>query len=742
MIGKTISHYNIVEKLGEGGMGVVYRAEDTRLKRPVAVKFLPPSVTDGEIRKRFITEARAASSLEHPNICSIYEIDETSEGRMFIVMPCYQGETLRDRIGSGPMKINESLSLVMQIASGLSKAHQEGVIHRDIKPENILITADGLVKIVDFGVAKLSGGTRLTKTGTTIGTVGYMSPEQLQGKEEDHRVDIWALGIVFFEMLTGVLPFKGEYEQSAAYSIINEDPTPVRKLRPEISEQVEKIILKMLSRDPDDRYLTSGELIEELRSVKKRLDAEIAGPQLDEDGPAPSIAVLPFINMSSDPENQYFGDGLSEELINAFAQIEGLRVASRTSSFSFRGKDVDIREIGQTLKVNTLLEGSVRKAGNRLRITAQLINIEDGYHIWSKRFDREMEDIFEIQDEIARAIVEQLKVKLIGREDDKVMTFGTDNLEAYTALLEGRCHLHSLTPEGWEKGLALLNKSVQIDPGFALPHAWLSMFYQSLAWWGSSAPREVMPESRKAAEKALALDEQLGFAHINKAIVSFCYDWDFAAAEDEFKKGLALDPASGYGHMSHSLFYACRGRKEEAAVEGRTALKLEPLDGLIAAWVASCMLGTGELEEAIDISLRALDLGQEHWQLHMFLGQAYLQSGMYKNAEEANMRAIELSGGASVAQANMGILYYLTGRMSEGDRILELLLDRSEREYVSPTGLAYLEIARGNKEAARVQLERAVEARDLILVTDNMWPQQIRFRGSEFEPVLRSAGLL
>jgi len=742
MIGKTISHYRIVDKLGEGGMGVVYRAEDTRLGRDVALKFLPPSISDETSRKRFINEARTASSLDHPNICSIHEIDETGDGRAFIVMPCYDGETLKRRIERGPVSEIDAVSIALQVASGLSKAHEKGIVHRDIKPGNIFITVDGLVKIVDFGLARLSGRTRLTRTGATPGTVSYMSPEQLTGGVADERTDIWSLGAVMYEMIAGRAPFTGDYEQAAIYSIVNGEPEPLDGLRTGLSGDLGKLIDRMLEKDPGKRVRKAVDLVSALREIKMRLESKEANAELDDSGSVPSIAVLPFENMSPDPENRYFGDGLAEELINAFAQIEGLRVASRTSSFRFRGEGADIREIGEALGVSTLLEGSVRRSGNRLRITAQLIKTEDGYHIWSKRFDREMEDIFEIQDEIARSIVDQLRVRLVGEEKkESLIAFGTENLEAYTALLEGRYHLHSLTPEGWERGLRMLSRSIELDPDFAMPHAWLSMFYQSLAWWGTSAPHDVMPRAREEADRAAELDDGLGFAHINRGVVHFCYDWDFNAAEREFLRGLELDPVSGYGHMSCALFYSSRGRSEEAIVEARLALRLEPLDGLISAWIAAALNGAGAAEEAIDVCLRALKFAQEHWQLHMFLGGAYMLVGREDEAIPGYGKAIEMSGEASFALAGYGVFCYLTGREGEGDDLLGRLIVRSGRDYVPPSLLARLEIARGNIDAARPHVERAVEARDLMMVSDNMWPRQSRISGTELEPLMKEAGL-
>lgn len=400
MIGKIISHYKILEKIGKGGMGVVYKAEDTKLKRTVALKFLPKEFTaDPEAKERFIQEAQAAGALDHPNICTVYEIDEVN-GQTFIVMAYIEGQNLKDRFKSGLLEIEDALEIAIRVAEGLQEAHENGIVHRDIKPANIMLTVKDQAKILDFGLAKLSWGVDLTKTATIMGTVAYMSPEQAKGEKVDHRTDIWSFGAMLYEMLTGERPFKVTHDQAVLHAILNEDPVPITKIRKDIPQELEKIVKKTLEKDLKKRYGVMGAMLKDLKSVGSKSVSVSADK--------PSIAVLPFVNMSADPENEYFSDGLAEDLINALTKITDLHVVARTSSFAFKGEKVDIREIGEKLNVDNLLEGSVRKVGNRVRITAQLIKVKDGYHLWSDRYDRNMEDVFAIQDEITEKIMGKL----------------------------------------------------------------------------------------------------------------------------------------------------------------------------------------------------------------------------------------------------------------------------------------------------------------------------------------------
>ncbi|UCD56546.1 MAG: protein kinase, partial [Candidatus Hydrogenedentota bacterium] len=435
LIGRIISRYDVLEKLGEGGMGVVYKAEDITLKRPVALKFLPSEFTESdEAKERFIREARAAAALDHPNICTTYEIAE-AEGQTFIAMAYVDGETLSEKIQAGPLNTHEALDIIIQVAEGLRRAHRKGIIHRDIKSSNIMIDEEGQAKIMDFGLVKLAGQTRLTKTYTIMGTVAYMSPEQARGEASiDHRTDIWSLGVVLYEMLAGKVPFDAPSDAALLHKIIYEPEEPIGNYIPTLPVALGRAIHKMMQKDREDRYENMETLLSDLKSIRAG-----AVPTIElQEKTIPSIVVLPFVDMSPGKDQEYFCDGISESLINALTQLSNLKVIARTSAFSFKGQNLDVREIGKRLNVGTALEGSIQKAGERIRITAQLVDTARSEHLWSERYDRSVEDVFAIQDEITLAIVESLKPRLLGEEKARIGKRRTVDIETYNLYLKGR----------------------------------------------------------------------------------------------------------------------------------------------------------------------------------------------------------------------------------------------------------------------------------------------------------------
>jgi len=621
MIGKTISHYRIVEKLGEGGMGVVYRAEDTKLNRPVALKFLPPEFTrDAAARERFVREAQAAASLNHPHICTIHEIDE-HEGQAFIAMELVEGTSLQSRTKKGPVPIDEVLSIAVQIGEGLEAAHEKGIIHRDIKSANIMLTVSGQVKIMDFGLAKLTGATMVTREGTTLGTAGYMSPEQARGEETDKRTDIWSLGVVLYEMLTGLLPFRGEYEQALVFQILNSVAEPVTSLRTGVPIELERIANKCLEKDRGERYQTAADLIADLRHLQRTMGAGTETAQRSTvaaaKAPRPvrmmrwwywtapllaiavvaaalyfraprratvpagekSIAVLPFIDMSPQKDQEYFCDGITEELINRLSNIQGLRVPARTSAFFFKGKTGDIPEIGSQLKVQTVLEGSVRKAGDDLRITAQLINVSDGYHLWSETYDRKLENVFAIQDEISSAIVNALQLKLTPQEQQELSEHPINNVKAYECYLRAGRQISRFDEKSIDSALVYLRTALDIMGDNAELYAGVARAYYMYVNIGVGQ-EEYLARAREHANKALTLkpNSPSAFKLLGTLAIYEDYPENWRDAFVYDKKALVINPFSTEALSSLAINYALIGKPSEALKYADLNEQADPLN--------------------------------------------------------------------------------------------------------------------------------------------------------------------
>jgi TolB-like protein/Tfp pilus assembly protein PilF len=554
MIGQTISHYKIIEKLGGGGMGVVYKAQDIKLDRFVALKFLPTELTsDEEAKERFIQEAKAASAIQHQNICTIHDIDETEDGQMFITMACYEGETLKEKIKRGPLNIEEAAKITIQVAQGLAKAHAQGIIHRDIKPANIFITTDSVVKIVDFGLAKLTGQTRITKMGSTIGTTAYMSPEQIRGEDVDHRTDIWSLGVVMYEMLSGQLPFKGEHEAAVMYEILNLDARAVKSIRSDIPDQLEIIISEMIQKDAGQRLNSTSEIIHRL----KKFPTATALPDTEK-----SIAVLYFENMSSEKDSDYFCAGITEDIIIDLSKVKGLKVISRTDVLPFRNKEVNMRQLGGSLRVNYILEGSVRKAGNKIRITVQLIDVKSGFHIWADRFDRLVEDIFDIQDEVSQKVVEALRVSLSSSEKESLTRRPTNDLRAYDFYMRGRDLLGRRGKKNTESAINMLQNAISIDSNFASAYAALAEactymyeYYGGRSTWLSQAIN--------MGEKALVLDPGSTNAYFGIAMV-YLFQKKFTEAKQILNQIIQEDPDHYDAYLQLGMLAEIMGEPDPA----------------------------------------------------------------------------------------------------------------------------------------------------------------------------------
>jgi serine/threonine-protein kinase len=784
MLGKTISHYRILEKLGEGGMGVIFKAEDTKLKRFVALKFLPPALTsDKEARERFIYEAQAASGLDHPNICTIYEIDETAEGQMFIAMAYYEGETLQKKVASNQaapagLAVNSAVDIAIQIATGLAKAHQHGIVHRDIKPSNVIVTNEGVIKIVDFGLAKLSGVTRLTKAGTTMGTVAYMSPEQTWGEDVDHRSDLWSLGVVLYEMLTGKLPFRGEYEQAVIYSILHDEPKPIAELRAGVPMELERIVGKALAKNPDGRYQRMDELLDDLANlhqgnkpekikthppkttrlrVKRQwlyagmaflllllivaISLKLLRRTETKAGPA-SIAVLPFVNMSADAEKEYFSDGMTEELINALAKLKELNVVARTSVFQYKGKAYDIRKIGEQLNVSTVLEGSVRQAGEKMRITTQLINVADGYHLWSETFDEsDTQDVFGIQDAIARAIVDKLEIALVSNPEGKLVIPPTGNLEAYDLYLKGRFFWNKRSSEGLQQGLQYFAQAIEKDPAYALAYAGLADSYVLLGQFAFLPPQEAFPKASAVAQKALEINDQLAEAHNSLAFAKELYEWDWPTAEREFKRALALNPNYATAYQWYAEYLAAMNRFNEALVAIERARELDPFSLIINSVEAYIFLLNSLPELSIERYRQVIER-EPNFPAYAFLARAFLQKGRYDEAIAEIEKEIKFFGRKPVTMALLAYAYAANGKREEALKLRDELEQQSQHTYVEPCQMAILYSGLGDNDQAFRWLGQAYKDHSGALVFAKVDPFFNSLRSdSRFTELLKKMGL-
>jgi serine/threonine protein kinase/Tfp pilus assembly protein PilF len=679
MIGKTILHYKIIEKLGEGGMGVVYLAEDFNLERKVSIKFLPHHIAgNSEEGKRFKIEAKAAAALNHPNIATIHAIEESGEDT-FIVMEFIDGIELKERIKSDPIPINEAINIAIQIAEGLKAAHKKGIVHRDIKSQNIMISENGKVKIMDFGLAKVGAGSQVTKIGSTMGTLAYMSPEQTRGEALDHRTDIWSLGVVFYEMVSGRLPFTGEYDQVILYNINSTEPEPAINFSSDLSSEITSVIKKTLQKDRQKRYQNIGRLLGDLYKIIEEHTPEETKDYINKE--IPSIAVLPFLNMSSEQENEYFGDGLAEELINNLSKLDGLHVAARTSVFRFRNKDVGIKEIGKELCVSHLLEGSVRKSGNRLRITAQLINLKDGYDIWSEKYDRELNDIFAIQDEISMAIIDHLKVKLLGSEKKNLLKRYTDNQEVYQLYLRGRFHLNRRTPTDILKAIKFFEDVIELEPNYALAYAGLADTYCLLERYGVYPYKNSIPVAETAALKAIEINN-LAEAHASLGYVKFI-NWEWKESEKEFTHAIQLYPKYVVAHHWFAWLLAALGRHKKALSEINIAHQLDPLSLIVNANIGSIYYFNRQFDRAEEHLLRTLEMEPRFVVAHQWLGRCYEQKKIYNKAVEEHQIAIDILGDDPESYASLGHAYAINNNIKKSKDIIIKLDELSEKRFVS-----------------------------------------------------------
>jgi serine/threonine-protein kinase len=698
--------YRIENEIGRGGMAAVYLAEDLKHGRKVAIKVLLPGGTQAYEPQRFLREIRIAARLSHPSILPVHDSGEC-DGLLYFVMPYAGGESLRDRLArEGSLPIDAALRITRAVAVALDYAHRRGVIHRDIKPENILLQ-EGEPVIADFGVAtaiSAAGGDNvyITDRGFAVGSPAYMSPEQASAERElDGRSDLYSLACVLFEMLSGQPPFSGSSPRATMARHAIEPAPSIRSLRPTVPLAIEQALQRALAKAPEERFGNMAEFCEALTTPSSYPTAAVASIENR------AIAVLPFVNSSADPENEYFSDGMTDELITALSKVEGLQVASRTSVFALKNLREDVRTIGARLNVSVILEGTVRKSGNRLRITVQLSSVADGRTLWSERYDREMADVFAIQDEIAQTIVRTLRSRLLGDLRDPTPVRYTENVRAYSLYLKGRFWWNRRTQADIAEGVKYFEQAIAEDPGYALAYTGLADSYALDLDYSGAPVKEGMERAKAEARKAIELDETLAEAHTSLGWVTFIYDWDWAGAEREFNRAIQLNPRYSTARQWHAWLLLAMGRFEEALAEGRAAIDLDPASVSIRRSLGWLLYYARRHEAALENLRRALVMDPTAEETHRLLGLVYLEQGMHDEAAASFKEAIALSPNTALAFTGLGQVAARRGRMDDACAILKEIRDRARSHYVSPVALTKLHAALGDADAAFQWLDQA-----------------------------------
>jgi serine/threonine-protein kinase len=721
MIGQVVSRYKIVEKLGEGGMGVVYKAEDTELKRDVAIKFLPRQIAASEEeRRRFKVEAQAAAALNHPNIATIYNIEEVDD-EMFIVMEYIEGKELKEKVESGPLPIEEILEVLLQIAKGLRAAHDKGIVHRDIKSANIMITDEGDVKSMDFGLAKVRGGAGVTKLGTTLGTAAYMSPEQARGEEADHRSDIWSFGVVLYEMLTGKLPFGGDYEQAVMYAIMNEEPP----LTEEVPSNLQAILQKALAKDQTERYQNIDELHSDLKSSEESSTSRTKAARkvskqgasnktilylggavvliallavayfLNRSQPIDSIAVMPFVNANNDPAIEYLSDGITETLITKLSQLPQLKVMARSTVFRFKGKDMTPQQIGEQLNVPAVLTGEIVQRGDVLRLVAELVDVSDGTQIWGKQYNRSMDDIFAVQDAISEQISTSLKLKLSGDDKNRLVKRHTEDTEAYQLYLKGRFYWNQRTAEALKTALGYFQQAIDRDSTYAAAYAGLSDCYGLFPYYAVSPTIEAIPKAKSAALKALQIDAQLVEAHTSLAS-AYQSEWEWELSDKSFRRAIELNPNYATARHWYAGGLLFRGHFEEAIAEFKGALTVDPHSLIINVTLGHAYIMARRYDLALEHLQKTLSMDQNFFVTHFNSGVAYVLKNQTAKGIEHLKEALRLSDSPEVL-ATIGYTYGISGNIEEAEKTLVEMDKLSSKRFVSPYHVAMIYAGLGER---------------------------------------------
>jgi eukaryotic-like serine/threonine-protein kinase len=758
MIDETVSHYRIIEKLGEGGMGVVYKAEDTRLRRLVALKFLSEALSqDPSAVERFQREARAASGLNHPHISAVYDVGE-HQGRPFIVMELLQGVSLQQHIATcRPLSTDRIMDLGIQLADALDAAHQQHIIHRDIKPGNIFVTARNEAKLLDFGLANppldaaagSAGPTeaRLTDSGAVLGTLAYMSPEQVRGEELDSRTDLFSLGAVLYEMSTGRQAFPGATSGTVQEAILNRTPAAAGRINPDVPSRLEEVINKALEKDRALRYQTASEIRTDLLRLKRdtgsahaRVESDsairkkrpwshyaallagllalgalaVAGIRMARPGGTDaidSIAVLPFANSSANPDSEYLSDGITESLINNLSQLPALRVIARSTVFRYKGQQTDPQKIGQDLRVRAVLSGRVMQRGDTLIVSTELMDVVTGAQLWGGQYKRETTDVFALQDELSTDISEKLQLRLTREDRQRLTRRYTDDATAYQMYLRGRYHWNQRSPEGLQKAVEYFNQAVSADPAYALAYAGLADTYNLISFFNLLQPREAMPQAKAAAAKALQIDPDLAEAHISLGYSAYTFDWDWEASTRHFDRALALNREAVMKSNSYPFYLTVAGRHDEAVRVARAAVESDPVSASVSHTLVVQLALAGRVDEAIDESRRTIEIDPNFAVAHDVLAYLLVEKGRHQEALAESQKAVALSPVSPMFKAGLGYLYAQLGQSNAARQIIGELTAASRLRYTPALAFAVVHLGLGERDEAIAWLEKAYEER-------------------------------